>query len=87
MSLRYVRMVTLKCDVCGADKNFGRINDMTARVLAQREGWQYAIYLAPEAQVENGARRFAFDVCPACQLPSQLAPLPIMMGEINAPAV
>lgn len=80
MSLSYMRVVSLKCDVCGNSKSFGRTNDMTARVLAQRQGWKYAIYLAPETEIENGARRFVFDACPSCQLPERLAPLP-MNGE------
>lgn len=81
MSLRYTRVVLMKCDVCGQSQSFGHINDMTARVLAQRRGWKYAIYLAPETEIENGARRFAFDACPDCQLPERLAPLQIMNGE------
>lgn len=88
MSLRYTRSVSLKCDICGKEESYGRTNDMTARVIASHEGWRYAIYLAPEAPATQDARHFAVDACPDCQLPLQLAQLPITLGEkINAPAV
>lgn len=88
MSMRYTRIVLMKCDVCGKEQSYGHTNDMTARVIAQREGWQYAIYLAPETQIENGARRFPFDTCPDCSPPQQLAQCPITMtGEARAASV
>lgn len=85
MSLRYVRMVSLQCDVCGTGESFGRINDMTARVIASRAGWRYALYLAPDAEPGKGARQFAVDACPKCPLPGQLNQLTI--GDSFAPAV
>ena len=39
MSVTYTRSITLKCDVCGHTKLFGRLSEATARVIAQREGW------------------------------------------------
>lgn len=82
MSLRYTRDVVLECDVDGTRKSFGHTNDMTARVLAQREGWQYAIYAAPASA---GGRRFVVDICPGCDMPETL--ILFTNGEINAPAV